>query len=324
MSKFLDNLAAQCPENAPFRFLRFTWFGDFACSSGAHYESGNRLPFERILKTVNKEHSDDLVENLACWTLLEQVPDSPSPENWKELCWKFYDLIKEDFLPDPVRYSPEYLQLFADRSTDNYLDVLKKHSNCGGAMRSASLAYGGASEYQHLTLVGMTHLYPESLAGAFALFEAVRILKEGGSQEDMWEGGIEAAAQGEETALELLEDWGEMPVERGRMVNWMKDVYVHKEARYGLQDWRSEGISTRFVVSGAMQIAREAIPLGPRKALRHVVEQCIEIGGDPDTLGSMGMALTGAYFNEDLQAEIDLVLEEMIAPENIDLPEFFR
>ena len=324
MNNFLQDLAARCPPETPFQFLHFIWFGDFACSSGEHYIPGNKIPFEKILKMVNKEHSDDLVENLACWAIRDKVPKTLSLTGWKDLCGTFYNLIKEDYLPDPIRYSPDYPKLFASVNEAEYLDVIIHHTNCGGAMRSSSLAYGGGTLHEHLTLVGMTHLYPESLAGAYALYEAVKILNEGVSLEDMWEAAIQAARQGEEQARELIEEWKGELVDRSRMVTWMENVYSHRDARYGITDWHEEGITTRFVVSAAMQIATEAVPLGPENALRHVVEQGIEIGGDPDTLGSMGMALIGAHFGEALQEEIDRVIKELIPPERFDIPDFLR
>jgi hypothetical protein len=324
MNNFLEDLAARCPPETPFQFLRFIWFGDFACSSGEHYFPGNIIPFEKILKMVNKEHSDDLVENLACWAIRDKVPKTPSLTGWKDLCGAFYNLIKEDYLLDPIRYSPDYPKLFTSVNEAEYLNVITHHTNCGGAMRSSSLAYGGGTLHDLLTLVAMTHLYPESLAGAYALYEAVKILKKGGSIEDMWQAAIQAARQGEEQARELIEEWKGELVERGWMVAWMENVYSHRDARYGITDWYGEGISTRFVVSAALQIATEAVPLGPANALRHVVEQGIEIGGDPDTLGSMGMALIGAHFGEALHEEIDRVIKELIPPERFDIPDFLR
>ncbi len=324
MSDFLQDLASECPSETPFRFLRFTWFGDFACSSGEHYVPGNPLPFEEILHLVNKEHSDDLVENLACWIVLKQVPATPSLYGWKTLCWQFYEYIKEDYLRDPVRYSPDYPQLFACESEGCYLSTIARHTNCGGAMRSASLAYGGATPQEHLALVGMTHLYPESLAGAYALYEAVRILRSGGSLNEMWEASMEAAWLGEQQAMDLLREWKAQDAERGSMVHWMHDVYKHQDARCNICDWYGEGITTRFVVSAAMQIASEAIRRDPRDALRYVVEQGIAIGGDPDTLGSMGMALAGAHFGEALHDEIDRVLERLVPPDKIEIPVFFE
>ena len=323
MSDFLSDLYKECPPETPFRFLRFTWFGDFACSSGTHYVPGNQLPFEQILKIVNKEHSDDLVENMACWIVRNQVPAEPSIFGWQNLCWKFYDYIKDDYLRDPVRYSPDYPQLFANQKEDNYLKVITHHTNCGGAMRSASLAFGGGTSQQHLALVGMTHLYPESLAGGFALYEAVRTIKSGGSIPEMWDAALEAANLGEQKAVEIMESWNITGVEHGQMVKWLKDAHQHDDPRCNIRDWRGEGITTRFVVSTAMQIAAEAMQRDPKDALRYVVERGIEIGGDPDTLGSMGMALTGAYFGESLHEEIDHVLNHMVPPDKVEIPEFF-
>jgi ADP-ribosylglycohydrolase len=170
----------------------------------------------------------------------------------------------------------------------------------------------------------MTHLYPESLAGAYALYEAVRILQGGGALGEMWEASLEAAWLGEQQAMEMLEDWGAKDVERGNMVCWLHEVYKHQDPRHNIRDWYAEGITTRFVVSAAMQIAAEAIRRDPRDALRYVVEQGIAIGGDPDTLGSMGMALTGAHFGEALHDEIDRVLERLIPPDQIEIPGFFE
>ena len=321
---FLTDLAAQCPPETPFQFLRFTWFGDFACSGGPHYYPGTALPFETIMQRVDKGHSDDLVENLACWVLRPQVPPDPSAPAWKALWEKFYALIRENYMAHPIRYSPDYPLLLAADSPAEYLKVIAAHTNCGGAMRSAALAYGDATAHEHLTLVGMTHLYPESLAGAEALYAAVRVLKKGGSCADMWDGALTAARQGEDRALEWIRKWTGKTAARGRMVDWMQAVQAHQDARHGIRDWHGEGITTRFVVSAALQIATEAIPLGPARALRHVVEQGIGIGGDPDTLGSMGMALIGTHFGDALQAEIDRVVTDLVPPERFDLPAFLR
>ena len=214
MSDFLNDLSRDCPADTPFRFLRFAWFGDFACSSGEHYVPGNEIPFEDILRIVNKEHSDNLVENLACWIVRAQSPQEPSVFGWQNLCWKFYDYIKEDYQRDPVRYSPEYPALFGSQEEPHYLQTITRHTNCGGAMRSASLGYGGATPHQHLALVGMTHLHPESMAGAYALFEAVRTIRSGGALSDMWEASLEAAWLGEQQALELIEQWTGLPARR--------------------------------------------------------------------------------------------------------------
>lgn len=324
MSDFIQDLSKACPPETPFRFLRFTWFGDFACSSGEHYVPGNELPFEEILRIVNKEHSDDLVENLACWTVRDQAPEEPSVFGWQNLCWKFYEYIKDDYRRDPVRYSPDYPQLFASQEEEHYLNTIIRHTNCGGAMRSASLAYGGATPQQHLALVGMTHLYPESLAGAYALFEAVRTIRSGSDLWEMWEASLEAAWLGEQQALELIEEWTGQPAERGLMVCWLRDAFKNHDPRENIRDWYADGITTRFVVSTAMWIAAEAIHRDPKDALRYVIEQGIAIGGDPDTLGSMGMALAGAYFGEALHEEIDRALNRLVPPEKLELPEFLR
>jgi len=321
---FLRDLTTQCPPETPLRFLRFTWFGDFACSSGEHYVPGSPQSFEKILQQVNKEHSDDLVENLACWALRDQVPGEPTLPVWRDLCWKFYELIKPDYLSGPVRYSPEYPRLFATPEVSHYLRVINQHNNCGGAMRSSSLAYGGATPQEHLALVGMTHLHPESLAGAYALYEAVRTLKGGNTMEEMWSAAIEAAWQGEQQAVDLLTAWGVAEVERGSMPHWLERVHLRQDALCCIQNWHAEGITTRFVVSAALQIASEAISLGTRDGLRHVIEQGIAIGGDPDTLGSMGMTLIGAYFGEALQDEIDAVLDSLPSVENLEIPDIFR
>ena len=111
---------------------------------------------------------------------------------------------------------------------------------------------------------------------------------------------------------------------RGRMVCWLRDAYKNRDPRHNLQDWVADGITTRFVVSTAMWIASEAIRRDPKDALRYVVEQGIAIGGDPDTIGSMGMALAGAYFGEALQEEIDRALDRLVPPDQLDMPDFFR
>lgn len=322
MSLFLNRLASQCPPETPFRFLRFTWFGDYACSSGAHYFPGSKIPFERALEIVNKECSDDLIENLACWIMKDSLPREASPAAWRKQCFRLYDLIKDDYLPDPVRYSPEYADLFAGSTEAEYLSVISRTTNCGGAMRSASLAYAGAMIEEHRTLVGMTHLHPEAMAGAGALFAAIRTLSSGGPVDKMWDAAREAAERAEEEAIGLLRSWGQ-PAVKSRFLGWLQAVRDNRDARWGLTDWKEEGISTRFVVSAAMQIATEAIPLGPEKGLRHIVEQGLEIGGDPDTLGSMGMALIGAHFGEELHRELDRIIKEMIPPGNVDIPPFF-
>jgi ADP-ribosylglycohydrolase len=323
MSDFLSELAKECPPQTPFRFLRFTWFGDFACSSGEHYEPGNKLSFEQILKLVNKDHSDDLVENMACWIIRPQVPARVSAFDWQNLCWKFYDYIKEDYLKAPVRYSPDYAQLFASQDESDYIRVITHHDNCGGAMRSASLAWGGATPHEHLSLAGMTHLHPEALSGAYALYEAVRALKAGASVAELWDAAFEAAWQGEKQSAEIMEAWNVTGMHSSLTLQWLRDAHRHNDPRYSITDWRGEGISTRFVVSGAMQIAAEAMRRDPKDALRFVVERAIEVGGDPDTLGSMSMALAGAFFGEALHEQIDDVLNRLLPPEAVEVPEFF-
>ena len=144
MSSFLNDLAKACPPETPLRFLRFAWFGDFACSAGEPSQPGRRLPLEDILRIVEKEPGPGLAENLGCWIVRSEAPREPSVFGWQNLCWKFYDTFKDDYLREPSRYSPAYPQLFTDQSEQNYLQVISRHANSGGAMRSAALAYGGA------------------------------------------------------------------------------------------------------------------------------------------------------------------------------------
>ena len=102
----------------------------------------------------------------------------------------------------------------------------------------------------------MTHLHPEALAGAYALFAAVRMIKSGGLPPEMWDAAIEAAWLGEQQALEILADWRVTGVERGRMVKWLSDAFKHNDPRYNIRSWHSDGTSARFVISSALQIAR--------------------------------------------------------------------
>jgi hypothetical protein len=322
MSDYLERLAARCPDETPFTFLRFTWFGDSACSCGEHYVPGEKRSFEEIMASINKEHSDDLVENLACWAVRQDAPAEASPQTWRDLCWKFYDLIREDYEAETIRYSPDYPRLFATSTIDDYLEVIIHHTNCGGAMRSASLAFGGASPAEHEALVGMTHLYPESLAGATALYRAVLALMEGNAMEDAWQEAIRGAESGDARARELIAGWGKAPEPPGRMADQLRGVYAQADPAFGVKNWHAEGISTRFVVAAAMQVAAEAIPMGPHRGLRHVVEQGIAIGGDPDTIGSMGMALIGAHFQDDLLVEIDRVMQADTRFQDWGLPAF--
>jgi len=322
VSDTLERLVAKCPKETPFSFLRFTWFGDAACSFGEHYVPGEKRSFDDIMALINKQHSDDLMENLACWAVRQHVPAHPSPQAWRDLCWKFYDLIREDYEAETIHYSPDYPTLFATTTPDQYLGVTIRHTNCGGAMRSASLAYGGASAAEHEALVGMTHLYPESLAGAQALYDAILALKDGHAMEDAWHSAMQGAVEGEARARDLIAAWGKDPGPPGRMADQLQAVHISGNPAHGIVDWYAQGITTRFVVAAAMQVADEAIRLGPARGLRHVVEQGIAIGGDPDTIGSMAMAMIGARFQDDLLMEIDRVMRADRRFEEWGLPAF--
>jgi len=308
---FLSNLASKSELNEEVReFLKFTWFGDLACSSGPHYEFGERRPFQEIVTDVEKGHSDDLVENLACWALKEGLPQELSISSLFELCRRFQGLIEEHYEQMPIRYSPDYPDLFDAETLDEYYRVIIDHSNCGGAMRSGLLGYGGVSDRDHLALVAMTHLHPEAVSGAFAVAYAVRAAKEGSSAETIREEAIGGAHAGLAAAEALIAESDYPLPSIGGIAERMERVFAADDPLWSVEDMEAEGIETHFVIPAALLLALRVVERPPASPLRYLVEETIAIGGDPDTIGSISMGVTGAYLGESLSTEIDAVLVE--------------
>jgi hypothetical protein len=306
---FLQRLAAKSRLDEEARtFVKFTWFGDFACSSGLHYVEGQNRRFEEILSSVERGHSDDLVENLACWAMKDDLPAELSLGALHDLCRAFYGLIEEHYEQNRERYSPDYPRLFAARDLMEYYQVIVKHSNSGGAMRSGLLGYSGASDHDHFALVGMTHLHPEAVSAAFAVSSAVQAARAGAAPRTLRKEALAGARQGGTMAREFAErEVGQLPP-GGSIEDRLLKVLDSRDPCWGVESMAKDGIESHFVIPAAISVAMQAIKLSPASAVRYVVEQAISIGGDPDTIGSIGMGIVGAYFGARLTSEIDAVL----------------
>ena len=306
---FLQRLAAKSrlDENAR-TFVKFTWFGDLACSSGPHYVQGQSRGFDEILSNVERGHSDDLVENLACWAMKDDLPAELSLEALHDLCKVFYGLIEGHYEQNRGRYSPDYPRLFTARDLMEYYQVIVKHSNSGGAMRSGLLGYGGGSDHDHFALVGMTHLNPEAVSGAFAISRTVQAAKGGAMPKTLRKRALAGARQGATMAREFAEREVSQLPPGGSIEDRMLNVFDSRDPCSGVESMATDGIESRFVIPAAIWVAMQAVDLSPGSALRYVVEQAIAIGGDPDTIGSIAMGIVGAYFGARLSGEIDTVL----------------
>lgn len=306
---FVQSLAAKSRlDTNASTFVKFTWFGDLACSSGPHYVEGQASRFDEILSNLERGFSDDLVENLACWAMKDDVPAELSLGVLHDLCGTFFGLIKGHYEENRDRYSPDYPRLFATKDLAGYYQVIVEHSNSGGAMRSGLLGYAGVSDLDHFALVGMTHLNPEAVSGAFAVSRTVQAAKGGATPNTLREQALAGARQGGAMAREFIKrEVGELPP-NGSIDDRMVKVFDSQDPCSGVESMATEGIETRFVIPAAIWVATQAIDLSPSSALRYVVGQAIAIGGDPDTIGSIAMGIVGAHFGARLSSEIDKVL----------------
>jgi len=296
----LDSLISKSHINQSVRlYLKSIWFGDTACSGGHHYIKGQQTQFEEILSLSDPGYSDDLIENVAMLNLHAKIPLNIDLISLKSLCKRFYELIKPHYETASERYSPDYPQLFSAEDLFAYLQVTINHSNCGGAMRSGILGLLGMNDQDIFSLVAMTHLHPEAVAGAFAVSSAVHAASLGQSLESVIENAILGAEKGEKMAT----------------INF--NISVHKRIGIVLETKNpyyqvvldgQEGIETRFVVPAAILIVSQTNGMSPDKALRQVVEKAFSIGGDPDTIASISMGILGAYMGDDLSNEIDIIL----------------
>lgn len=306
---FMQNLVHRAQLNEQARiFLKFTWFGDLACSSGPHYVRGEKKSLAEILSHLEKGYSDDLIENLACWALKDTIPAPLSLRALYDLMGAFQDLIGEHYEENRIRYSPDYPRLFGVQHLEEYAQVILAHSNCGGAMRSGLLGYGGVSAPTLFALVAMTHLHPEAVSGAFAVSHAVQAAQGGALPEMIRQQALVGARQGWTMARDFIaQEIGPVSV-NGSIEERMQHVFESGDPCWGVEDMAAEGIETRFVIPAAVLVATQATELSAREALRFIVEQAIAIGGDPDTIGSIAMGIAGAYLGERLSEQIDVVI----------------
>lgn len=106
----------------------------------------------------------------------------------------------------------------------------------------------------------------------------------------------------------IRQEVGQLPP-NGSIEDRMVKVFDSGDPCSGVESMATEGIETHFVIPAAIWVAMQAVDLSPSSALRHVVEQAIAIGGDPDTVGSIAMGIVGTHFGASLSSEIDTVLE---------------
>lgn len=293
---YKNTLAAQGldPADLPDN-LYFTFCGDILGSGGEHYKKGRDLTLNNAVHTANLHYSDDYSESLAMHQLAERGwTCGTDPASLIKGRDEFLEIIRGHYIAYGQQYSPWAAALFEERKPENYAVLLALHSSCGAPMRAAALAPHHLNLEEILPYFLITHANLQAIEGAYMVWGFARAVLEGCGFQRAYERSLQIAQDGRRLAGAFLKQYG-LPVKKDQSVTGAVIKVLARKDPYAVTDNMPEdGIESHFVVSSAMLILSEIENRElAQNGARHVVERSLKIGGDPDTICSITMALYG-------------------------------
>lgn len=276
--------------------LFFTYCGDILGSCGEHYAKGYPISLAQAAKRANINYSDDFAESLA----MHQLAKRNWPMDIDGLMAsrdEFLDIIRNHYIAYGLQYSPWAAALFEANIPERYAVLLANHDGCGAAMRAAALApHSHIDEKTLLPFFLITHANAQAIEGAYYVWGMARSLLAGQALKKAFVKGEQAAATGRQLAMAFLERNNLPHVKTTSVVEACRTVLESRDPYINLDDIGAEGIDTHFVVSSAVLILDELqAGQGKEEEATFVVERSLRIGGDPDTICSITMALAGLW-----------------------------
>lgn len=297
-----------------YSFLRSVWLGDMGCSGGEHGIPGRRLDAERILKGRAHLFSDDLVMSIATWNIINRITEGnlSGGAGITTLRQEFHTLVRPYFARNPRQFGTSFPRLLG---AEGEADVIAaRNRGPGAAMRVGSIALAEtASDELAEAAISLTHLHPEGMGGAFAVYRAARELyrHRGDFAGALQEAGA-GARYGQEVAVARIKSAGLAVPSYKRIDEVMTQVFEAGDAYHRMGSGDSL-VSAAFVVPAVFVVLAKA--LTANEFVRSILEEAFAIGGDPDTIASIAMSLGYLLRPAQVTAETDGLLAQYQIPD---------
>ena len=273
--------------------LFFVFCGDVLGSSGVHYEKGYPITFTECTTKASLAFSDDFMESLAMHSM-QNAPPERIVTGLMEGRDSFFNLIADHFQRHAETYSPWFGELFNVRDAQGYLDILLAHGSCGAAMRAHVLADLDIDADAALSLLLMTHGHLEAIEGAFFVYGMAKA----GKAEQDFKTAVQTGTDWAEWARRKVREWQKMvgvtPQDFAPFYHAVTAVLDKNDPYATITDIAIDGIETRFVVPACAYALQPLWDNGnPESDIPRLITHSLEIGGDPDTICSIALALYG-------------------------------
>ena len=292
--------------------LYFTFCGDILGSGGEHYEKGKDFTVANACRMANLHYSDDYAESLAMHQLAERGWSCGlSPTELLTGRDDFLNIIKSHYIAYGMQYSPWAAALFEEKRADRLAILLSLHSSCGAPMRAAALSQHNLSLKDIFPFFAITHTNAQAIEAGYFVWSFVKAILFGDKFYKAYEYALNDAQKGRKLALDWLANHN-IPSKKDQSVTGAIIKVLDSGDPYNITDnMEQDGIESHFVVSSVMLILSEIERKGlERDGARYVVEQSLKIGGDPDTICSIAMAMYGVQYPEFAK----LTLSEIFLP----------
>jgi len=293
---YKETLKAQnlSPADLP-DILYFTFCGDILGSGGEHYKKGQDFSVDNAVRIANHHYSDDFSESLAMHQMVKQGwRCGLSSDELMQGRDDFLKIIKEHYIAYGLQYSPWAAALFEEKNADRLAILLSLHSSCGAPMRAAALAGHGLSVEDIFPYFAITHTNVQSVEAGYMVWGFVESALQGNDFYKAYADSLKIAQEGRQLATEFLKNIG-LPIKKDQSVTGAVIKVLDSQDPYHVTDnMKEDGIESHFVLSSVMLILSEIVNNNLEKnGARYVVERALKIGGDPDTICSIAMAMYG-------------------------------
>lgn len=278
--------------------LYFTFCGDILGSGGEHYEKGKKFTVENATAMANLHYSDDFSESLAMHQMASRGwTCGLTPDMLIKGRDEFLDIIRAHYIAYGLQYSPWAAALFEEKKPQNLAVLLSLHSSCGAPMRAAALAPHNLSLEDIFPFFAITHTNAQAVEAGYIVWGFVKAVLEGKKFYQAYEASLNTAQDGRKLATSWLRE-NNLPLKKDQSVTGAVIRVLDTGNPYAVtENMKEDGIESHFVVSSVMLILSEIEEKNlERIGARYIVERGLEIGGDPDTICSIAMAMYGVQY----------------------------
>jgi len=274
------------------QYIETVWFADHMTSSLPNEVRGHKWKARDLHSRSEGFPSDDVISTI--W-LAGAAGNYADMENLR-MVPACLPQAREDFL----EYVKPYVEAFPEHWGYSVPGLLKargdqadwlaiNHRGCGAPMRSGVLASLGETNIpKGAMLVAVSHLHPDALAGAFAIWHAGMAAIEGGNWGDIEAAAFDGAEEGDFMAHQLHDIMRLPKMPPSQLAEQMIET-LRREDPYELVTEPRDYFSSRYVTSTSLLVAKKKFR--DRDPIMEAIKMAAKLGGDPDTVAVISCGL---------------------------------